>query len=702
MERDQFQDSSITDYLWTPKHLRYMHTPFFPTTRLTIMMWDTFMAQIGYRHKLHPKAPLTVLKNITQSLSLSHWTRVGLDRLEHFLEDRYRVITFTELRRKWNVPVQDTFKYLQVRSILTSHALPPPTPTSTNNPLMSSLIMLRCRDTPNKPKALSICYRTWLAMQPDVPPLCKKQWEGDLAGGASREKSTAKFCNTQYGRSGAQPRLRMRERHPTADRAQTERPAGFLQYIYYSITYLLEAMSAAEEDTELRDLLIQTLENNGVLNKIKAELRASVFLALEEQEKVENKTPLVNENLKRFLNTRDGRLVASVFTEFLQFFNLDFTLAVFQPEACLGNIMDERSQLAKDLGIIESEGIKNGPLILELVKKCYQKEKIISSGEGDKLVSLPKELSPKQIAEAQKKFDFYDKDKNGEISKDELRTLFVDLFPHFHRSMLDRYVNDEFKAADKDFNNGIDFREFIGMYKRLFIHCRSVVAHDVSDIHSPRRTADGKTSIQGIVGKTDGTSEKNSSINKESMKLANQTTVNDGNAYSKLNNLPFEPIKRQTLELDEDSIEGDSFFDDPIPRPEKTYGCKNEQGKFDEQLSARSYSPPLILEKSSHSAALNSKESDREINLTSLKDIKTVGGKFASLELGGGNEDDYIDDFNSTSHRSDKSDVSIGEEIDEEDLSVDDLLGSDKLDDLTTDHTISQISDVADYLEEVS
>lgn len=28
-------------------------------------------------------------------------------------------------------------------------------------------------------------------------------------------------------------------------------------------------MSATEEDTELRDLLIQNLENNGVLNKIK-------------------------------------------------------------------------------------------------------------------------------------------------------------------------------------------------------------------------------------------------------------------------------------------------------------------------------------------------------------------------------------------------------------------------------------------------
>jgi FGFR1 oncogene partner len=67
------------------------------------------------------------------------------------------------------------------------------------------------------------------------------------------------------------------------------------------------AAVVAEEDTELRDLLVQTLENSGVLNRIKAELRAAVFLALEEQEKVENKTPLVNESLKKFLNTKDGK-----------------------------------------------------------------------------------------------------------------------------------------------------------------------------------------------------------------------------------------------------------------------------------------------------------------------------------------------------------------------------------------------------------
>jgi len=44
-------------------------------------------------------------------------------------------------------------------------------------------------------------------------------------------------------------------------------------------------MSARDEDTELRDLVTQTLENNGLLGKIQAQLRAGVFLALEDTDK---------------------------------------------------------------------------------------------------------------------------------------------------------------------------------------------------------------------------------------------------------------------------------------------------------------------------------------------------------------------------------------------------------------------------------
>ncbi|GAB0186979.1 centrosomal protein 43 [Grus japonensis] len=151
------------------------------------------------------------------------------------------------------------------------------------------------------------------------------------------------------------------------------------------------AAAATEEDTELRDLLVQTLESSGVLNKIKAELRAAVFLALEEQEKVENKTPLVNESLKSFLGTKDGRLVAGLVAEFLRFFNLDFTLAVFQPESSTLNGLDGRENLARDLGIIEAEGTVSGPLLLEVVKKCQQKK---TSGSGEVAPVLSDSLCP--------------------------------------------------------------------------------------------------------------------------------------------------------------------------------------------------------------------------------------------------------------------------------------------------------------------
>lgn len=46
-------------------------------------------------------------------------------------------------------------------------------------------------------------------------------------------------------------------------------------------------MSGEEDDKEyeLKDLIVQTLESNGLLSKIKAQIRASVFMALDESDK---------------------------------------------------------------------------------------------------------------------------------------------------------------------------------------------------------------------------------------------------------------------------------------------------------------------------------------------------------------------------------------------------------------------------------
>ncbi|XP_032956315.1 centrosomal protein 43 isoform X7 [Rhinolophus ferrumequinum] len=327
------------------------------------------------------------------------------------------------------------------------------------------------------------------------------------------------------------------------------------------------AAVVAEEDTELRDLLVQTLENSGVLNRIKAELRAAVFLALEEQEKVENKTPLVNESLEKFLNTKDGRLVASLVAEFLQFFNLDFTLAVFQPETSTG-------------------------------------------------------------------------------------------------------------------------------------------ALDLSDVHSPPKSPEGKPSTHTTPSKASSdASQSDTSISSSEPKsksslhlLAHETKIG-----SFLSNKGLDDKDGAGLCPDEDDMEGDSFFDDPIPKPEKTYGWRSEPSRRVGSLASLSDAAPLKSGLSSLTGAPSLKDSESKRGNTVLKDLKLVNDKMGSLGLGTGEGDEYVDDFNSTSHRSEKSELSIGEEI-EEDLSVelDDANSSDKLDDLTQDLTASQLSDVADYLEDVA
>ncbi|XP_041108526.1 centrosomal protein 43-like isoform X2 [Polyodon spathula] len=505
-------------------------------------------------------------------------------------------------------------------------------------------------------------------------------------------------------------------------------------------------MTAVEEDTELRDLLIQNLENSGVLNKIKAELRAAVFLALEEQEKVEKKTPLFNESLKKFLNTKDGRLVASLLSDFLQFFNLDFTMAVFQPE--INTLLESRDAVARELGIPETEATKGAPLLLELMKRGRHK---------DRGSSFAEELSPKHIAEARKRFDHYDKDRSGEISKEELKILFTDLFPHFHKSMLERYITDEFRALDKGFNNSIAFDQFLGMYKCLFIQCRSVVTNDICDIvQTPSKFLEEKlnsTLESKAIESSHG--ELSLPIGGVTNKSNVQISASESKLDSKRNsNIPA--IKKgEDFGLDDEKDEGDSFFDDPLPKPEKTYGsisladkrvleasmsenkmnhnhkettvksndtdeetedpfAENGNGHNPEErtdssrpmgsLAPLSDAPPLKTGLVSLAGVPPLKGPyDSNGKVIELKDLKTMNEKIGSFGLG--DKDDDYDDFNSISRRSDKtkSEVSIGEEIEEE-LSIEgvDFNASDELDDLTLDRSISQFSEAIDYMEEVA
>ncbi|XP_036981989.2 centrosomal protein 43 isoform X2 [Artibeus jamaicensis] len=369
----------------------------------------------------------------------------------------------------------------------------------------------------------------------------------------------------------------------------------------------------AEEDTELRDLLVQTLENSGVLNRIKAELRAAVFLALEEQEKIENKTPLVNESLKKFLNTKDGRLVASLVAEFLQFFNLDFTLAVFQPETSTFQGLDGRKDLARDLGITEAEGAVGGPLLLEVIRRCQQKGEGPAGGQGalDVAAVHPPPAPP---------------DRNASV-----------------------HTGPSKKASSEA---------------------------SQSDVSSSSSEPKGKSSLEPRARET----KIGSFLNASGLCVEDQASPGP----------------------QEGDADGDSFFDDPIPKPERTYGWRSAPGERGGSPASPSDEPPSQSGRSAPTGAPSSTDAESRRGNTVSKGLKLVSDRVGSLALGSG-EDDYVDDFNSTSHRSERSELSLGEEI-EEDLSVglDDANASDKLDDLTQDLTVSQLSDVADYLEDVA
>ncbi|XP_012285692.1 uncharacterized protein LOC105702592 [Orussus abietinus] len=128
---------------------------------------------------------------------------------------------------------------------------------------------------------------------------------------------------------------------------------------------MIDGNISMEEDTELRDLVVQTLENNGVLAKVRAKLRASVFLALEEQESVMNPEPLLNKTVKQYLGNSEGKLLFSLVREFLEYFGLEYTISVYDPETYIGKDYNYagRSKLCEELGINSTE-----PLLGELLK----------------------------------------------------------------------------------------------------------------------------------------------------------------------------------------------------------------------------------------------------------------------------------------------------------------------------------------------
>ncbi|XP_027040417.1 FGFR1 oncogene partner-like isoform X1 [Pocillopora damicornis] len=240
---------------------------------------------------------------------------------------------------------------------------------------------------------------------------------------------------------------------------------------------------SAEEDTELRDMVAQTLESKGVLGKIRAQLRASVFLALEEQEGSESKIQLVNPDLKKFLGTSEGRLVTGLVREFLEYFDLDFSIAVFDPETDFSDKYPGRNNLARELKLNDVDNTSGSPLLAEVIKRLSP----VTNGEvktspSQSAADSPRSTSPPNSNKG-------DKDDQGELSSESASDDSMQISSP-RPSKIPQRVRDE-KSSKSDKNQD-SLLEKLNSEKEL------------NSLSDSRRDKSGRRSPDVTIGSDDG------------------------------------------------------------------------------------------------------------------------------------------------------------------------------------------------------
>ncbi|XP_057784565.1 protein TONNEAU 1a-like [Salvia miltiorrhiza] len=152
------------------------------------------------------------------------------------------------------------------------------------------------------------------------------------------------------------------------------------------------------EMMDLKTLVTRTLEKKGVLAKIRAELRASVFEAIEEEDKVIEKEdglpPALlgscNDRAKQLHNSPSGRLLTALICEYLDWSQLNHTLKVYLPESNLpkeswkSELKDFSSKNAYDL----NRNGDSGPLLLDVLEGFLKFENLSQGRGGNRRSSI--------------------------------------------------------------------------------------------------------------------------------------------------------------------------------------------------------------------------------------------------------------------------------------------------------------------------
>ena len=142
---------------------------------------------------------------------------------------------------------------------------------------------------------------------------------------------------------------------------------------------------------ELKGLISETLESRGVLNKIRAELRRAVWLAVNEQEEQTNSALIHNKTAALQENEAD-KLVLELIHEYLEFYELDYTLNVFESEAKFKNVNTSRRKIAENMNLQDNN--TNKPLLYELIQNRSNNSSASTSNSANSLSSSDLSRNP--------------------------------------------------------------------------------------------------------------------------------------------------------------------------------------------------------------------------------------------------------------------------------------------------------------------
>ena len=127
-------------------------------------------------------------------------------------------------------------------------------------------------------------------------------------------------------------------------------------------------------DTKVK--ILQTLSQEGQIDKMRASLRSEVIRILENEKKKSfggaskylKQSELATTVTKKVVSNEDGLLCAEIIREFLQFYQMKHSLHVFVPEMSLSQDFPKRKEeIEREIGIGDRDPSK--PLLLRLLEQ---------------------------------------------------------------------------------------------------------------------------------------------------------------------------------------------------------------------------------------------------------------------------------------------------------------------------------------------